>query len=116
MKFAAAVVLVFALSAPTFAESGIPDSQTLSAMGLSDLRILSDAEGLAIRGKAMGAKNRVPSAKMLWYLQGREDLRQHVSDYKDRLANRTSDKAAWYHSAGINYRGSVASFQGQIGH
>jgi len=46
---AAALVAVGMISASQAAE-GQPSGATLAAMGLSDLRVMSDSEGLAVRG------------------------------------------------------------------
>jgi hypothetical protein len=115
MRLAIAVLFVFAISAAALAEDGIPSRKTLADMGLSGMRIISDHEGLAIRGFGTGAKGREPSDKMLWYQQGITDLRTHEAEFKDRLANHMSAKADWYHTARSNYRDSVAKFHSRLG-
>jgi hypothetical protein len=115
MRLATAIVLVVALSTTARAEYGLPSDHVLADMGLSGMRILSDHEGLAIRGLGNGPKDREPTEKMLWYQQGITDLRTHVAEFKTRFADRSSPKADWYHQATSNYRDSVSSFRSKIG-
>ncbi len=115
MRLAAAIALVLALSTTSHAESGLPSDQVLADMGLAEMRIMSDHEGLAIRGLGNGPKDREPTEKMLWYQQGITDLRTHVGEFKSRLADRTSAKADWYRQGTSDYRDRVASFRSKIG-
>ena len=115
MRLVIVSLFVFALSTAAQAEHDLPSDQALADMGLSGLRVLSDQEGLAIRGFGNGPKDREPTEKMLWYQQGITDLRTHVAEFKTRFADRSSPKADWYHQATSNYRDSVSSFRSKIG-
>jgi hypothetical protein len=43
-------VLALAGASQVWAANGRPSNETLSAMGLSDLKVMTDAEGLSVRG------------------------------------------------------------------
>jgi hypothetical protein len=50
VRHLALVLAAFAVATPLFAAGGRPSSETLSAMGLSGLNVISDDAGLAVRG------------------------------------------------------------------
>ena len=47
---AALVIGALAANSPVLAAEGVPSDATLAAMGLSGLNVISDSEGLAVRG------------------------------------------------------------------
>lgn len=115
MRLALASLFVFAVTTTAHADDGRPSGSVLADMGLYGIRVLSDHEGLAIRGLGNGPKDREPTEKFLQYEQHVTDLQTKVTEFKTRLADRSSPKADWYRSARTNYRSSVSSFQSKIG-
>jgi hypothetical protein len=115
MRLVIVSLFVFALSTAAQAEHDLPSDQALADMGLSGLRVLSDQEGLAIRGFGNGPKDREPTEKMLWYQQGLTDLRTHVAEFKGRLAGRNSNNAGRFSDNKSNFRNRVSAFRGKIG-
>ena len=115
MRLALATLFVFAFSITAQAEVGLPNDHVLADMGLAGMRVLSDHEGLAIRGFGNGPKDREPTEKMLWYQQGITDLRTHVAEFKTRLGERSSNNAARFSDNKSNFRSNVSSFRSKIG-
>jgi hypothetical protein len=48
------LVVALAVASQAVAADGQPSDATLAAMGLSDLRVMTDSEGLAVRGMGFG--------------------------------------------------------------
>jgi hypothetical protein len=115
MKFSTAILLVCALSVTAHAEIGEPSRQVLGDMGLAGMRIMSDNEGLAIRGHGERVKVRDTLTGLADYRQSVTEFRQHVSDFKTRLAERTSQSAARLSDGKVRFHGSVANFRAKIG-
>jgi len=115
MRLALVTLFAFALTTTAQAEHGLPSDGVLADMGLSGMRILSDHEGLAIRGLGNGPKDREPTERFLWYVQGVTDLRTHVTEYKSRLAGRSSNVAGRFSDNKSSFRSSISGFKGKIG-
>ena len=115
MRLALVCLFAFALTTTARAEHGLPGNHVLADMGLGGMRILSDHEGLAIRGMGNGPKDREPTEKFLWYVQGVTDLRTHVEEFKTRLAGRTSNNAVRFSDNKSGLQSSISSFKSKIG-
>jgi hypothetical protein len=115
MRLALAALFVFAVTTTVQADAGQPNSQVLADMGLSGMRVLSDREGLAIRGYGNGPKDREPSEKFVQYEHHLTQLRTHVDEFRTRVGERGSNAGTRYSDGQSNFRSSVSGFKSKIG-
>jgi hypothetical protein len=91
-------------AAPAFAEKGTVSDQGLAKFGLHGMKVMSDADGLAIRGKSvtLTVKSTVAGAT------GSSDLSVTGSTFSVTFDATTAAKNA-KHSASASLKGSAAS-------
>jgi hypothetical protein len=115
-----AAALVCAAGSTVLANDGLIASTTLSSMGLGSLEVMSDAEGLAVRGLGYsgghnsygGHKNKHDSKKPWASAEGKSWAVAGIDGYHEEAAAGSHNEYAAegkYHASGNNFSEATAS-------